>query len=117
MSLFSYEFMQLPKFDFVIFAGVLYHVQDQIDALKRVRAVAGGTVLLETIFDETLGSSLPYARFFEGGECNGDPTNWWAPNFACLEGMIRTAGFSFERSHTQGADSRMPTGQVSYMLS
>jgi len=24
----------------------------------------------------------------------GDPTNWWAPNHACLEAMLRAAGLT-----------------------
>jgi tRNA (mo5U34)-methyltransferase len=24
---------------------------------------------------------------------SGDPTNWWIPNRACLEAMLRSAGF------------------------
>jgi tRNA (mo5U34)-methyltransferase len=23
----------------------------------------------------------------------GDPTNWWAPNHACVEAMLRASGF------------------------
>ncbi len=24
---------------------------------------------------------------------SGDPANWWAPNHACVEAMLRSAGF------------------------
>jgi tRNA (mo5U34)-methyltransferase len=24
---------------------------------------------------------------------SGDPTNWWIPNLACAEAMVRSAGF------------------------
>jgi tRNA (mo5U34)-methyltransferase len=26
----------------------------------------------------------------------GDPTNWWVPNKACVEAMLRSAGFVIE---------------------
>jgi tRNA (mo5U34)-methyltransferase len=26
-------------------------------------------------------------------ELADDPTNWWAPNHACVEAMVRSAGF------------------------
>ena len=97
MSLFSNDFMALPRFDVIIFAGVLYHVQDMLEALKRVRSKVIETVVLETITNETLGASPPSAIFFEGDEAGNDPTNWWGPNPACLEAMLRTAGFAFEQ--------------------
>lgn len=115
ISLFSNAFMELPSFDVVIFAGVLYHVHDMLEALKRVRSKVREAVVLETIFNESLGTSLPAAVFFEGGEAGGDPTNWWGPNLPCLEAMLRTAGFAFEQCwvhrNAEGAD-----GRVAYRL-
>jgi len=32
--------------------------------------------------------------FFVESLYAGDPTNWWIPNRACLEAMMRSAGFS-----------------------
>jgi hypothetical protein len=32
-------------------------------------------------------------RFYPGAELNGDPTNWWGPNCAALEVMLRDVGF------------------------
>ncbi|HEY8580169.1 MAG TPA: TIGR04290 family methyltransferase, partial [Beijerinckiaceae bacterium] len=31
----------------------------------------------------------------------GDPTNWWAPNNACAEAMLRSAGFTIESQPEQ----------------
>lgn len=113
IGLFSDAFMALPKFDFILFAGVLYHVHDMLEALKRVRAKAGGTVLLETIYDQRLGDWPPSAVFYEKDELNSDPTNWWAPNFACLEAMLRVAGFDFERTMPATAEA---AGRAAYLL-
>jgi tRNA (mo5U34)-methyltransferase len=34
----------------------------------------------------------PKMHFIEHSYAN-DPTNWWAPNRACVEAMLRSAGF------------------------
>jgi tRNA (mo5U34)-methyltransferase len=75
IELFSGEFMALPQFDVVIFTGVLYHVQDMLDALKRVRAKTRELVIIETHINERLGNAIPCAIYYENGEFNGDPTN------------------------------------------
>jgi len=93
MDLFSDEFLQLPPFDFVIFAGVLYHVLDPVEALRRVRRVTRGTALIETHIDERV-KHLPCMAFYEKNELNNDATNWWGPNRLCLDAMLRTVGFN-----------------------
>jgi tRNA (mo5U34)-methyltransferase len=93
IDLFSRAFMDLPVFDVIIFAGVLYHVQDPMEALKRIRTKVHELVIFETHINESLGSSLPYAIFYENDEANKDHTNWWGFNILCLEAMLRTAGF------------------------
>ena len=35
----------------------------------------------------------PAMRYFPSGELNHDHTNFWAPNVACLSGMLRDIGF------------------------
>jgi tRNA (mo5U34)-methyltransferase len=116
ISLFSDAFMALPRFDFVIFAGVLYHVHDMLEALKRVRARAGGEVLIETHVNESLGTAPPCAIYYERDELGGDVTNWWGPNVACLEAMFRTAGFAFKPRHIHWENDRHANGRASYRL-
>jgi tRNA (mo5U34)-methyltransferase len=36
--------------------------------------------------------SFPRMYFIER-RYSGDPTNWWIPNRACVEAMLRSAGF------------------------
>ncbi|KQX20181.1 MULTISPECIES: DUF1698 domain-containing protein [unclassified Sphingomonas] len=116
IGLFTDAFMALPTFDFIIFAGVLYHVHDMLEALKRVRSKAAGTVMLETIYNQTLGDWPPAAVFYEKDEFHNDPTNWWAPNFACIEAMLRVAGFDFERTWPVGPAADAPEGRAAYLL-
>src|SRR4051812_15885159 len=94
LDVMSSEFLDLEPFDFVHFAGVFYHLQNPVEAFKRVRRITGEVALIEGHINETYGRELPYAVYYEGSELNNDPTNWWGPNLPCLEAMIRTAGFS-----------------------
>jgi tRNA (mo5U34)-methyltransferase len=98
IDLFSQEFMDLPIFDIVIFAGVLYHVQDPLMALKRVRTKTRELVILDTHVNESLGIDFPYMIYYEKDDLGGDFTNWWGPNILCLEAMLRTAGFRAART-------------------
>ena len=78
--------------DVVLMLGVLYHVKDPMTCLERAASVAGECLVVETV---TALDPLPWPvmRFFRGREFNNDPTNFWAPNRACLEGMARELGF------------------------
>jgi tRNA (mo5U34)-methyltransferase len=45
------------------------------------------------IFDDP---GYPKMHFVEN-EYSGDPTNWWIPNRACAEAVLRSAGFRIEQ--------------------
>ncbi|MBV9784682.1 MAG: TIGR04290 family methyltransferase [Acidisphaera sp.] len=99
------------RFDVVLFVGVLYHLRHPLLALDlihehvardllvfqsmqrgsdRVAAVAPDYDFAETaIFDDP---GYPKLHFIERDYAH-DPTNWWAPNRACSEAMLRSAGF------------------------
>lgn len=100
------------RFDLVLFMGVLYHLRHPLLALDLLRAHAVGELLVfqsmlrggqgrfavesdypfgETeVFDHP---SWPRLHFVERAYA-GDDTNWWIPNRACAEAMLRSAGFS-----------------------
>lgn len=80
------------RFDLVLFLQVLYHLQDPLLALRKLRSVADGLVCLETWLD-ALWIDEPAAIFYPGKELNDDKTNWWGPNEACVHGMAKAAGF------------------------
>ena len=102
------------KFDLVLFMGVLYHLRYPLLALDRVREeVVRGTMVFQSmqrgsrevdaladdypfserdVFD---GPGYPKMHFVEKRYSN-DPTNWWIPNRACVEAMLRSAGFAIE---------------------
>jgi tRNA (mo5U34)-methyltransferase len=99
------------RFDLVIFMGVLYHLRHPLLALdlihehvvddlllfqsmqrgsKDVGAVAPDYPFTETAhFDD---ATYPKLHFIEHSYSNDD-SNWWVPNRACAEAMLRDAGF------------------------
>ena len=84
---------RVGSFDVVLFLGVLYHLRDPLRALERVSSVTKNMLILETVVD-MVGISRPAAAFYPGRELNDDPTNWWGPNQAAVEGMLRSVGFT-----------------------
>jgi len=83
---------KVEMFDVVLFLGVIYHLRHPVLALEKVASVTKEMMILESQFTQDYGGE-PVARFLEGDELNKDSTNWWVPTRACLEAMIRSAGF------------------------
>lgn len=103
------------KFDVVLFMGVLYHLRHPLLALDLLREhVAGRSLVFQSmlrgrdaparvqedypfaetaVFDEP---AFPKLHFIEESYAH-DPTNWWIPNRACVEAMLRSAGFAVVR--------------------
>lgn len=100
------------RFDIVLFMGVLYHLRHPLLALDLIREhVAGDTLIFQSMqrgsteieavhanydFWQTAHFDCPgYPKMhFIEHEYADDPTNWWAPNAACVEAMLRGAGFA-----------------------
>ena len=119
------------RFDLVIFMGVLYHLRHPLLALDLIREhVAGDMLLFQTMqrgsnelidvpedhpfhmpdtFEPRRSSTspaIPKMHFIERRYA-GDWTNWWAPNRACSEAMLRAAGFTIE-SRAGGGGLSLP---------
>jgi tRNA (mo5U34)-methyltransferase len=102
------------RFDLVIFMGVLYHLRHPLLALDLIHEhVARDLFLFQSMlrgsrevaaveedydfmepapFDEP---GYPKLHFIEH-RYSHDATNWWAPNKACVEAMLRSSGFLIE---------------------
>jgi tRNA (mo5U34)-methyltransferase len=78
-------------FDVVLFLGVLYHVRHPLKVLENVAEVTGDHLILETAVD--LVGSRPAMAFYPDRELMNDPTNWWGPNPAAVEAMLKDVGF------------------------
>jgi len=102
------------RFDLVLFMGVFYHLRHPLLALDLIRRHAlapGGQMLFQTMlrgadavapaandrpFDdrEVFGQEgFPLMYFIEHAYA-GDPTNWFIPNRAGAEAMLRASGFA-----------------------
>jgi tRNA (mo5U34)-methyltransferase len=100
------------KFDLVLFMGVLYHLRHPLLALDLLwEHVVRDTLVFQTLmrgsrdlpslapdypFSETAVFNHPSypAMYFVEERYSHDPTNWWIPNRACAEAMLRSAGFA-----------------------
>ena len=83
---------RVGRFDVVLFLGVLYHMRHPMLALERVASVCAGLLILSTSVD-MLSHERPAAAFYPADTLNGDPTNWWGPNPACVTAMLEDVGF------------------------
>ncbi|MBV9655321.1 MAG: DUF1698 domain-containing protein [Acetobacteraceae bacterium] len=84
---------RVGRFDTVLFLGVFYHLRHPFQVLEQVAALAREVLVVESRIVAPL-SRKPFMRFYPGRELDGDPTNWWAPNRACMEAMLRDLGFA-----------------------
>lgn len=93
------------RFDAVFAFGLLYHLRHPLLALDKLRAVCDGTIYVESaICDDYspyrggFGGGYPggqmVAEFYPGKEYGNNESNWWVPTLSCLEGMVRSAGFT-----------------------
>ena len=91
------------------FMGVLYHLRYPLLALDLLAARTRKLMVFQTltmpgkaVYEDTqdhpitergpmLEEGWPKMAFIEH-KFAGDPTNWWAPNHACCEAMLRSAG-------------------------
>lgn len=99
------------KFDLVLFMGVFYHLRHPLLALDLIhehvakdllvfQAMQRGDDAIEPLEDDYPfrqtdifdRPSFPRMYFIEK-KYAGDPTNWWIPNRACAEALLRSAGF------------------------
>lgn len=127
-----YEVAQLgERFDLVIFMGVLYHLRHPLLALDLLREYVVDDLLLfqsmqrgsSTVYD--IDDDYPFSEWvvfdspgfprlhFVEGRYAEDPTNWWIPNRACVEAMLRSSGFEIiahpeEEVYLCQASARVP---------
>lgn len=97
------------RWDIVLFLGVLYHLRYPMLGLDIASRCVGRSLILQCLtvpgdeveqvpFDLELQDREPLARpgwpklSFIEHRVAGDCTNWWAPNRACIEAMLRSSG-------------------------
>ena len=107
-----YDVAQLnEKFDLVLMMGVLYHLRHPLLALDLLHEhVVKDLMVFQSLLRgshevDRLRDDYPFwetgiferpsypVMYFVENSYSHDPTNWWLPNRACVEAMLRSAGF------------------------
>jgi len=114
-----YDVEQLgQQFDYVLFMGVFYHLRYPLYALDRVAKLPREKLIFQSMLRGSRGSfpveddypiserdifhdpRFPAMYFLEHSYA-GDPSNWWVPNEAGTEAMLRSAGLRID-AHPSG---------------
>jgi tRNA (mo5U34)-methyltransferase len=100
------------RFDVVLFMGVLYHLRHPLLALDLLHEhvvsdwMVFQTMLCGSPLAEPVAEDYPFAErqvfmrddfprlHFIERRFAGDQTNWWIPNRACAEAMLRSSGYA-----------------------
>ena len=107
------------RFDLVLFMGVFYHLRYPLFGLDIIAQRVRRLLVFQTltmpgmeVFEQTQDRAIhdredllrpgwPKMAFFEHRFAN-DPTNWWAPNHAAVEALLRSSGLRvIERPGTE----------------
>lgn len=101
---------EVGDYDLVLFMGVFYHLRYPLLALDLIAPLVRRLLVFQSLtmpgseeFEEAPEPTIldrralasdrwPKMAFIER-ELESDPTNWWAPNPACMEALLRSAGF------------------------
>jgi tRNA (mo5U34)-methyltransferase len=88
-SVYELDPVNLGQFDFVFCGDMLPHLKDPPTALERLRSVCRGTAVITNPVKEHFPyRKRPLAQFDGIKEFE-----WWLPNRAAFERMVRAAGF------------------------
>lgn len=109
-----YETDQIPgQFDYVLFMGVFYHLRYPLYALDKLIKKVRGKLVFQTMVRgsgdvQEWDEDYPFwntqifsernfpAMYFIEKSYSHDPTNWWIPNCAAVEAMLRSSGLEIE---------------------
>jgi len=111
-----YDLARLGQsFDLVLFMGVFYHLRYSVLGLDVVAQCARRLLVFQSLTmpglkvrrqtgglgiddrEALLDPAWPKMAFFEH-DFMEDRTNWWAPNHACVEALLRSSGLRVRKS-------------------
>jgi tRNA (mo5U34)-methyltransferase len=96
----------LGKFDVILFAGVLYHLECPLRSIKILDDLLNdeGSLFIETHFSHAV-EDVPILQFHPKKSLNNDGSNFWSPNKKCLENLIEEVGdLTIDREWDDGGD-------------
>jgi tRNA (mo5U34)-methyltransferase len=136
-----YDLSALKRsFDLVLFLGVFYHLRYPLLGLDIVTSVTRKWLFFQTLTmpqqgrvtspqnvsiedrDLLLRPAWPKMAFIENA-LEGDPTNWWVPNHAAVQAMLRSCGWRSIESigeeiyYCSGRSARLSEGAVPGLVS
>jgi tRNA (mo5U34)-methyltransferase len=106
------------RFDIILFLGVFYHLRHPLLALDLIYEHVSEDMLIFQTMQRGSARVLPVQKDYEfvddkhfedagypklhfiEHDYAHDPTNWWIPNRACSEALLRSAGFAIS-SHPE----------------
>jgi tRNA (mo5U34)-methyltransferase len=105
------------QFDYVLFMGLFYHLRYPLFALDNLIKKVCGKLVFQTMVrgsgetrewddDYPFSNTQVFeehdfpAMYFIEKSYSHDPTNWWIPNRAAVEAMLRSSGLEIE-SHPE----------------
>lgn len=109
-----YNVDEIPgQFDYVFFMGVFYHLRYPLYALDKLIKKVKGKLVFQTMVRgsgdvQDWADDYPFwntqifaepnfpAMYFIEKSYSHDPTNWWIPNRAAVEAMLRSSGLEIE---------------------
>lgn len=96
-NLYDIPKLNFQPFDIVLFLGVLYHLPDMVKAFATLRPLVKKRMFLDGQISR-FAEDKPIAVYLPAASFNNDMTNFWAPNAACCEAMLKDCGFNVERT-------------------
>jgi len=94
-DIFSEKFLEIPSFDIVFCSNVLYHVENVISLLFRLKnKVIEKLVLVTALQEDDRLSQTPILFFMPEKSMAENYSNWWVPNKYCLEKILETCEFT-----------------------
>tara|TARA_R100000808_G_C2155485_1_gene168190 strand:+ start:5558 stop:6178 length:621 start_codon:yes stop_codon:yes gene_type:complete len=98
MDIFSEKFLEIERFDIVLSRGVLYHVENPISFLYRLKAKTIQKLVLETLLKNGDEADDPVMLLLPDTSWN--TTNWWQPTISCVKNMLKVCEFTDIKQHT-----------------
>lgn len=106
-------------FDDVLFLGVFYHLRHPLYALEKVVARVGRRLYFQSMVRGSSDVHEPTpdypiterdvfeqpgfpAMYFVEHAYAGDPTNWWVPNEAAVQALLRSVGMPVQQRRGEG---------------
>ena len=89
-DIFSEKYLEIQSFDIVLCAGVLYHVENVISLLYRLKIKTKQKLVLET---EIVKSNNSILHFCKQDTFKNNFSNWWVPSISCVFDMLEACEF------------------------